>query len=154
MVAPLTVAVAVTESAPDCTPALSVIVALPFASVSAVPLTGAKVPNVVPVVANVTTTPDNAVPVPLLSDAVRVAAVAADTAVVDPVSVNVGDAATGVVVVPVVVVDDPDPPPPQAANNNTQAMAKKYDIERDEMIFNMNSPTTNGMANGTAARLR
>ena len=153
MVAPLTVAVAVTESAPDCTPALSVIVALPFASVSAVPLTGAKVPNVVPVVANVTTTPDNAVPVPLLSDAVRVDAVAADTAVVDPVSVKVGDAATGVVVV-VVVVDDPDPPPPQAANNNAQAMAKKYDIERDEMIFNMNSPTTNGMANGTAARLR
>ena len=147
MVAPLTTAVAVTESAPDCTPALSVIVALPFASVSAVPLAGEKVPNVVPVVANVTTTPVNAVPVPLLSVAVRVEAVAAETAVVEPVSVRVGEAATGVVVV-VVVVDDPEPPPPQAANNSAQATAKKYDSERDEMIFNMNSLTANGMMNG------
>ena len=138
IVAPLTVAVAVTESAPDWTPALSAMVALPLASVSAVPLTGLNVPNVVPVVLNVTTTPLSAVPVPLLSVAVRVEAVEAEIAVVEPVSVRVGDVTTGVVVDVVVELDD-DPPPPHAASRSAIAMAKRYEIERDEMVFNRNS---------------
>jgi hypothetical protein len=137
MIAPLTVAVAVTESAPVRDPGLRVMLAIPLASVSAVAEVGKKVPKLVPCVANETTTPDSAAPEPFFRVTLRSAGVAAETEFVDPVSTSVGVAATVVVVVLELLL--PDPPPPQALSSANSAIRMKDEIARDEVVFKMSS---------------
>lgn len=112
--------------------------AMPFASVSAVPLAGKNVPNVVVELANVTTTPARGVPAALFSVALRTAGLVADTALVEPVNSRVGVSTTGVGVAPPVLVELlPPPPPPHALNKNSNAIARKDENARDEMFFNL-----------------
>ena len=135
---PPTVAEAVTESAPETVPGFSVMLAMPFASVSAVPPAGNSVPKLVPCVANVTTTPGSATPLPFFSVALSTAGVVDETALVEPVSTRVAGLTTGVVVPPlVVVVELPEPPPPQAPSSAKSANRNNDENARDEWIFNM-----------------
>jgi hypothetical protein len=84
------------------------------------------------------------VPAEFFNVAVSVAGLDAEIAAEDVARTRVAGATVVVVVVDAAV---PDPPPPQAVNRSARTMAKRDDIVRDELIFNMELPATDfGMA--------
>lgn len=136
---PPTVAVAVTESAPDCVPGFNVMLAIPLLSVNAVAPAGKNVPKPAAAVAKVTTTPGTKAPALFRNVPLRVAGVVADTALVEPVRTRVADATVPVPVPVPGAVDVPDPPPPQPKSNARNASATKEAMARAGILFNLYS---------------